>query len=106
MLLDPNKIYQGIRLLINTGNHEAALLSLEKMMEVFPDHATARNDLGMLYCNLGDFERALENFEAAVKHDPENITFKKSLADLYHENLNRIGDAAKMYVDIVTPFSK
>lgn len=104
MLLDPNKNYQGIRQLINTGNHEAALLSLEKMMEVFPDHAMARNDLGMLYCNLGDFERALENFELAIKHDPENINFKKSLADLYYENLNRIGDAAKMYVDIVARY--
>ncbi|CAB1073872.1 hypothetical protein D1AOALGA4SA_1983 [Olavius algarvensis Delta 1 endosymbiont] len=104
MQMDPNKIYPGIRLLLNTGNHDAALLSLEKMMEVFPDHAVARKDLGMLYCNLGDFERALENIEAAVELDPENIGFKKSLAQLYDEKLNRIGDAAKIYVEIVSRY--
>jgi Flp pilus assembly protein TadD len=62
----------------------------------------AHNDLGVLHYNVGDKENALTHYEQAAQLEPDNITFKKNLADFYFVEQNRVEDALKLYVDVLT----
>jgi Flp pilus assembly protein TadD len=104
--MEPDKIYQGIKAIVNTGNYEAAVWALERMLESFPDHALAHNDLGVLFYGQGDKERALEHYEVAARLQPENITFQKNLADFYYVEQGRVEDALKIYVHILSSHPK
>ena len=104
--MDSDKIYQGIKAIVNSGNYEAAVWALEKMLESFPEHALAHNDLGVLFYNQGDKDRALAHYEAAAGLHPENIIFQKNLADFYYVELGRIEEALKIYVNILSAHPK
>ena len=97
----PQKMYQDIQTIINTGRPGEAVVELEKMLQVYPDHAMAHNDLGVIFYQLGDREKAMAHYEQACHHQPDNITFQKNLADFYHVELDRIEDALKIYVRIL-----
>jgi Flp pilus assembly protein TadD len=104
--MDSEKIYQGIKAIVNSGNYEAAVWALEKMLESFPGHALAHNDLGVLFFNQGDKDRALTHYESAAGLQPENIIFQKNLADFYYVELGRIEEALKIYVNILSAHPK
>jgi len=92
------KIYiNEIQPLINEGKHEKATIALEELITLYPKFALAYNDLGVLYFNKGEKEKALSYYEKAVQLQPENITYQKNLADFYYVELGRIEDALKLY---------
>ena len=78
------------------------LRQLEKLIDNFPDFALAHNHLGVLYYHTDDKDKACQSYETAVRLQPENITFKKNLADFYCIELGRIEEALKIYVDVLT----
>ena len=47
-------------------NHELARQSLEKSLELDPDYAAARTNLGIVYAELGDDDRALQEFRRTL----------------------------------------
>ncbi len=96
-----NSAYQDIQHLITAGRHDDALVALEKLVKTFPGYALAHNDLGVLYFNSGDRERALNHYEKAAQLNPENITFQKNLADFYFVVSERVDDALKIYLKIL-----
>jgi Flp pilus assembly protein TadD len=67
----------------------------------FPDFVLAHNDLGVLYYNTGNKDKALMHYEQAARLETGNITFKKNLADFYFVEQNRVEDALKLYVDVL-----
>ena len=89
--------YQNIQQLINDGRQEEAIGVLERLLEMNPDYAMAHNDLGILYYNYGDKEKALNHYEQAVRIQPHNLTFQKNLADFYFVESGRIEDALAIY---------
>ncbi|MBW2032908.1 MAG: tetratricopeptide repeat protein [Deltaproteobacteria bacterium] len=95
------KIYQGIQAMMNSDNKEASIWVLEKYLESYPGYAIAHNDLGVLYYNQGKKDKAVAHYEKAAQLQPENITFKKNLADFYYVELGRIKDALMIYLDIL-----
>ena len=92
------KIFQEY---ITSGNFDEAINELEKLLEVYPDFALAYNDLGVIYYNKGDKERALTYYEKAVVLNPENINFQKNLADFYFVELGRTEDAISIYIKVL-----
>jgi cytochrome c-type biogenesis protein CcmH/NrfG len=66
-----------------------------------PGIATAHNDLGVLYYNQGDKEKALDHYEQAVRLEPQNSNFMKNLADFYFVESGRIEDALALYNQVL-----
>jgi radical SAM superfamily enzyme YgiQ (UPF0313 family)/tetratricopeptide (TPR) repeat protein/glycosyltransferase involved in cell wall biosynthesis len=95
--------YEGIKgILINKGKFEEAIYALEKLLDSYPDYGLAHNDLGVLYYNKGDKEKALLHYEKAVSLNPGNPTFLKNLADFYYVELKRIDEATGLYEKILS----
>jgi len=96
------KIYiNEIQPLINEGKHEKATIALEELITLYPKFALAYNDLGVLYFNKGEKEKALSYYEKAVQLQPENIIYQKNLADFYYVVLGRVEEAMQIYVKVL-----
>ena len=97
----PDGLYEQIQPILNNGDPHKAITSLEQLLNEFPDFALAHNDLGVLYYHMGDKKKTRHHYERAVELMPDNITFKKNLADFYCIELGRIEDALQIYVSIL-----
>jgi len=97
----PGKLYQRIQEMIRDGEQNKAMVGLEKLLESDPDYALAHNDLGVLYYNAGEKEKALNHYRKAAELQPENITFQKNLADFYYVELSQVEEAMQIYVKVL-----
>ncbi|MGD9226099.1 MAG: sulfotransferase [Desulfobacterales bacterium] len=97
----PEEMYQQIQPLMTDNDPQAVIGLLKDLLASFPNFALAHNDLGVLHYNVGDKENALTHYEQAAQLEPDNITFKKNLADFYFVEQNRVEDALKLYVDVL-----
>jgi tetratricopeptide (TPR) repeat protein len=68
--------------LTRTGDNETALEFLEKILTKNPNHAAALNERGTAYYNLGDYENALADYNAALEQAPGEATIYSNLANL------------------------
>lgn len=93
--------YTGIQQLIKSKRFDLAIMALEKLTEVYPDFGLAYNDLGVLYFNHKDKEKALAYYEKAAALLPDNITIQKNLANFYHYEQGRLEDAMQMYLNVL-----
>jgi tetratricopeptide (TPR) repeat protein len=75
--------YGNAQLLIADGKYEEAVAMLEKIIEIFPQHASSCNDLGALYFQDGQHDRGIEFIERASRLDPKNVSILKNLCDIY-----------------------
>lgn len=80
---------------------DAAVSDLEQLVAQEPGNALAHNDLGVLYYRSGQKEKAVGCYEKAVALAPDQITYKKNLADFYLIEQSRIEEAMKIYVDVL-----
>ncbi len=72
---------------INQIKLNAAIVEYIKTMEYTADFAGSRHNLGNLYVNLGQYEKAIENYKEALRIDNLFYPAKTNLAMLY----NRLG---------------
>jgi len=93
--------YAAIHALVDDGRTNEAVSALEKLLKSHPDFALAHNDLGVLYYQQGDKDKALNSYETAVRFETANSTFRKNLADFYYVEQGRVEDALQMYVKIL-----
>ena len=90
--------HEGILKLFLAGEKRAeAVFALERLLESSPDYSPAYNDLGVLYCEQGNVDKALAAYEKAVSLEPGNATFQKNLADFYYVALKRPDAAVPHY---------
>ena len=87
--------------LASNGQTEEAIEVLENIVAGQPGNALAHNDLGVLYVQGGQSEKALQHYERASQLAPGNTIFKKNLADYYWVKMGRLEDALKSYVAIL-----
>jgi tetratricopeptide (TPR) repeat protein len=80
LLREPS--YVEIQAMAANGQADRAIAALEKLLSRTPGSALAHNDLGVLYANVGNKEKALEHYRRAVELDPSAIVYKRNLADL------------------------
>jgi Flp pilus assembly protein TadD len=89
--------YQQIEPLLKKEQHQAALAELLNMAEKFPLSAQIQNDLGVLFYQSGDMEKALAYYKKAVSLNPEDVTFQKNLADFFLVQQGDIEQALSLY---------
>jgi len=92
---------QKVQDCLKTGNQEEAIEILNRIISLFPNHALAYNDLGVLHFRLGNKIKSLYFYQKAVQLDPDNPAFLKNLADLYLVELNEIEEALKIYLQVL-----
>lgn len=73
-------------LLMQQGNNQEALQTLETALGLFPDDDGVLSALGTLISNQGNPEKGLELVENAIKLHPESIAAHCSLACIQHQN--------------------
>ena len=61
----------------------------QKATEIDPTYAAAWNNLGIAYEESGDFAKANEAYEKAIKIDPDNVLIRQNY-DLFKELYDRI----------------
>jgi Flp pilus assembly protein TadD len=92
--------HAAIELLQQGKNREACSL-LEQLLASQPNNAVAHNDLGIACQRAGDLTAARRHHEMAVQLQPDNILFKKNLADLLYLACGDTDAAIHEYVDIL-----
>ncbi len=97
----PDDMYQNIREEAEQVPPNKLIQDLTELLQFWPEYATAHNDLGVLYYNNGEKAKARNHYEQAVQHEPENLTFRKNLADYYYVEEGRTEDALRSYVKIL-----
>ena len=73
------------------GEHQKAIISYEKAIQIQPNYAKAHNNLGIVLQELGEHQKAMSFYQMAVKYEPENLTHLYNLSELdekiLHSNL-------------------
>ena len=86
---------------VNYDNSEDLTASLQKVLELYPDHAPAHHDLGGAYYQNGDNDNALIHYEKAVEIEPDNVSYQKALADFYYSVAGRVEEALAVYSKVL-----
>ena len=94
--------HQSIRQVLIAANKKTdAVFAIEKLIESYDDYAPGHNELGVLYCETGNPEKALVAYQKAVSLDPGNVTFRKNLADFLHVVMKQPEEAIRHYEKVL-----
>ncbi len=93
--------YQNIQPLIHNGQQALAITAMSELTEKYPDFAQAHNDLGVLYYEMGEKEKAFLHYEKANSLIPDNVTFQKNIADYYLVETGDIEKSLSIYTRIL-----
>jgi|GEM_PF-573175 len=101
LAVSPEELHEVAKRFAEKNRIKEAIGSLRVLLQLFPDHALAHNDLGVLYYHEGDKEKAFKLYQKASELEPENLTFRKNLADFYYVELKQVEEALRIYHDIL-----
>jgi tetratricopeptide (TPR) repeat protein len=93
--------YPEIQSMIDNGENQAAVAALEQLLSDQPDFGLGYHDLGALYLESGEKEKAGTAFRKAVECQPQNNIFLKSLGDYYHVSLEDPDKALEVYQTMI-----
>jgi len=94
----PEELYWEASQFANTGKSDDAIDLLNKLLKQDNNHATAHNDLGVLYQKRGELAKSRFHHEAAARLQPANKIFQKNLADLLYIEFYEFEKALDIYV--------
>jgi len=94
--------YQSIQPLILDGRQDLAITAMSEFAEKYPDFAQAHNDLGVLYYQTGQKEKAFSHYQKASSLKPDNIIFQKNIADFYLVEKRDIEKSLSIYTQILS----
>ncbi len=77
----------------------SAILEYQDALRFFED-ASIYSALSKDYAKIGKIDQAIEAAKNTIRLEPENVTFRQNLADLYAEN-RRFDDALLEYQEII-----
>lgn len=77
----------------------SAIVQFEKARSEFPEEPAPYTHLGQAFFELAQFERALSNYQQAVRLDPTNISALSHIADIL-ERVGKLDQAARTYMAV------
>jgi len=98
---DERAVYDRLSASLQSLGNDMAILRVKEFLATFPSFALAHNDLAVLYHQSGNPTLALAHHEKASRLQPDNILFRKNLADFYAVELGWIEDAVDIYLEVV-----
>ncbi len=93
-------LYKQAVLLQEKGETVLSIKQFETILDIDKDNPEIHNDVGVLYFQQENIEKAIYHLQQAVKLDPENIDYKKNIADVYLQT-GRGEEAVEYYEDIL-----
>ena len=96
-----NDRYQTLLSEIDQEDLAGAIQKIENFIEMYPKHGQAHNDLGVLYYKNESKTKVLACYLKAVELEPENVTFRKNLADFLYVEEGRVEEALENYVEVL-----
>ena len=96
----PDEEYGKIMAQVERDDGEV-INQLENLLLGHPRFAAAHNDLGVLYYNREEKDKALHHYERAAQLEPQNPNFQKNLADFYFVEAGRVEDALQIYNNVL-----
>ena len=94
-----NERYLALLSEIDHKDLAGAIQKIEHFIELYPKHGQAYNDLGVLYFNNDCKDKVLAHYFKAIELEPENVTFRKNLADFLYVNEGRVEEALEHYLE-------
>ena len=95
------QMYEDMQPVLQGSRPSDAMRALQNLVRSFPDFARVHNDLGALYYQEGEKQKAMGHFARAVKLSPEDPDFKKNLADFYYVQMSQAEDALRLYREVL-----
>jgi GT2 family glycosyltransferase/acetyltransferase-like isoleucine patch superfamily enzyme/2-polyprenyl-3-methyl-5-hydroxy-6-metoxy-1,4-benzoquinol methylase/predicted Zn-dependent protease len=89
-------LYRQAVLLQEKGETVLSIKQFEIILDIDKDNPEIHNDVGVLYFQQENIEKAMYHLQQAVKLDPENIDYKKNIADVYLQ-MGKIEEAVEYY---------
>jgi tetratricopeptide (TPR) repeat protein len=86
------ELYRRARKLSDEGSLHDAARAYGDLLAIDPSHLRARNNLGVLYDQLGNYEAALAEYLAAEELDPDDVRLQCNIAAV-QASLGRYRDA-------------
>jgi tetratricopeptide (TPR) repeat protein len=71
-----------------------------KVLEAYPEHHQALNQLGLAQFALENLESCVETFKRAIELAPQELIYKNNLAYAY-EKMGRIGEALRLLEEVL-----
>ena len=99
-----DQLYRDAQAELASNDSSRGIAALEKLVADYPVYALAHNDLGVLYTQQDDLERACSHHELAVRYEPDNPLFRKNLAALYYTLCGRTDEAIQIYTALVREY--
>ena len=96
-----NECYQALITEIDHEDLAEAVQKIENFIEMYPYYGQAHNDLGVLYYKNEYKTKVLACYLKAVELEPENVTFRKNLADFLYVEEGRVEEALENYVAVL-----
>lgn len=93
--------YRQAQDLVAQNDRNGAIKILQEIVSKDPDYALAHNDLGVLRYQNGEIREALTHYQKAVELDPDNIIFKKNMAEYHLFADSNITRALELYLSIL-----
>jgi Flp pilus assembly protein TadD len=94
-------LFAGAKAKAANGDLRGAIDDLNRYVDMVPHDANAHNDLGVLYFENGEKDKAVSAYERAVHLEPTDATYRKNLADVYLIEQGRIEEAMKLYLGVL-----
>lgn len=92
---DPKNLSAWVELgnlYFDTHQPKEAIEAYQNYLQVKPENADVRTDMGIMYRTLGDFDRALEEFKKAARSDHKHLNSRYNIGIvLLHDKNDLIG---------------
>lgn len=95
------KMYEDIQALIENGQFPAAIEAMNALLLEHVNFSQGYHDLGSLYLNAGNKEKAETNYQKAVDLEPENNSFLKGIGDFYYVEMQDYDKGLEFYRKII-----
>lgn len=85
----------------DTHQHQKAVDAYGKGLAIKPDEPNVLTDQGVMYRDLGQFDKALANFQKANKLDPNHVQSLFNMGVVYSADLHKPDEAAKAWNKVI-----
>jgi cytochrome c-type biogenesis protein CcmH/NrfG len=100
---DPKNVQAWVQLghdYFDTRQPQKAIDAYERALELRPDDPDVITDQGVMYRDLGQYERALQNFQRASRIDPKHVQSLFNLGVVFANDLNEPQKAVEAWTRV------
>lgn len=87
--------------LLQPVQQDNELAPLLRMLKSDPANALAHNNLAVAMVARGEYEKARDHYEQAVRYAPHNQMYRKNLADLYYVAFGLTDETVEIYTQLL-----